>query len=524
MFPELFLTDRGANIYDALNKHQEIGQESTKSLPKETNRQHQLAKRLAAHTKRFKPQYAATLRLKCGKWSNNNTVATLQALHKVIMDLLGRSASNRIVQHEGREYQMVKAVAKKWGLENMARDQEENGIRKIGEKEPYLGNEKIGEQNEHQALALRIMRMKILHPQNPSKLVVPGKNQQLVPGLISEAMDKVHQLVMKAPPVTPEIVRQIRNPGNFPKTNIGLVRDLETQLGRAVIHRDCQESNNLAQVGILIANCKRSLNNLYRNLAKKKVEKESKDIVRSILLDDKKDWKRVPTKKAIEALKGVDNFFKAVADSYQIPVMLSYGLSKQRMVREEQRPFLETTRFKIYGSGYLQEKQTDYACIGFKESSQEAYQFMLVNKLYTRDLIKNKQGGQAITELTLSDSSKGIQEIAAADNESKRRDRFIRYDFPHMQIKAWVRRQAYRVIVNSQKNNRYQLPCDTVFQSNDRIEEFLALVPRTHCQYRPLVLMTYCHDQPLVPKNHCHYRPMVSRTHCHYQPLVPRNH
>ena len=97
---------------------------------------------------------------------------------------------------------------------------------------------------------------------------------------------------MKAPSITPERVRQIRNPENNSKTNIGLVRDLETQLGRAVIHRDCQESNNLAQVGILIANCKRTLNNLYRNVAKKSVEKEGQDIVRSMLPDDIEDWKK----------------------------------------------------------------------------------------------------------------------------------------------------------------------------------------------------------------------------------------
>ena len=121
---------------------------------------------------------------------------------------------------------------------------------------------------------------------------------------------------MKAPPVTPERVRQARNHENHSKPNIGLIRDLETQLGRAVIHRDCQESNNLAQVGILIANCKRTLNNLYRNIAKKSVEKEGLDIVRSMLPNGVENWKRVPTKRAITALEGVDNFFKAVADSY----------------------------------------------------------------------------------------------------------------------------------------------------------------------------------------------------------------
>ena len=107
------------------------------------------------------------------------------------------------------------------------------------------------------------MRMKILHTQNPSKLVAPGKNQKSEPGIIAEAMDKIHQLTINAPQTIPEMVRQIREPSKAAKVNVGLVRDLETQLGRAIIHRDCQESNNLAQVGILIANCKRSLNNLY---------------------------------------------------------------------------------------------------------------------------------------------------------------------------------------------------------------------------------------------------------------------
>ena len=162
----------------------------------------------------------------------------------------------------------------------------------------------------------------------------------------------------------------------------------------------------------MIANCKRSLNNLYRNVAKKSVEKEGLDIVRSMLPIDVENWQKVPSKKAITALGGVDNFFKAVADSYQIPIMVAFGLSKQRIIRDEQRPFLETTKIKIYGSGYLDEKQTDYACLGFEESSQEVYQYMLVNKMYTRDLIKNNQGGKDITDLTLVDALKGIQEIA----------------------------------------------------------------------------------------------------------------
>ena len=57
MLPELFLTKRGAEIYDALNKHQGIGQGYRKSLLKETNRQHQMAQKVAAHNnnKKFKP-------------------------------------------------------------------------------------------------------------------------------------------------------------------------------------------------------------------------------------------------------------------------------------------------------------------------------------------------------------------------------------------------------------------------------------------------------------------------------------
>ena len=149
----------------------------------------------------------------------------------------------------------------------MTKDQEGTRIRKVRE---YKGdNEREEEKEEHQDLVRRIMGMKILHSQNPSRLVASGKNQKLVPEMITEAMDKIHQLTMKVPQITPEMEKQIKKPRKVAQINVGLVRDLETQLGRSVIHRDCQESNNLAQVGILIANCKRSLNHLYRNVAKK---------------------------------------------------------------------------------------------------------------------------------------------------------------------------------------------------------------------------------------------------------------
>jgi hypothetical protein len=110
--------------------------------------------------------------------------------------------------------------------------------------------------------------------------------------MISEAMNKIHRLITKAPPTTPDKVTQVRNQGNQSKPNIGLIRDVETQLGRAIIHRDCQESNHLASVGILIANCKRSLNNQYRNVAKKSVEKEGMNIVMSMLPDEVENWKK----------------------------------------------------------------------------------------------------------------------------------------------------------------------------------------------------------------------------------------
>ena len=181
-----------------------------------------MAKKFGTHKKRLKPQYIVTLRLKDGSWSNNNTMATIQALYKLISDLSGRSASNKIAQHEGREYQMVKAIAIQWGKENMAQDKEDNItiVRKVRKEKHYLeiGNEKEPnnireeekeEQEEHQALALKIMSMKILHSQNLSKLVAPGQNQTSVPGIISEAMNKIHQFTIKAPPVTPEMIQQI---------------------------------------------------------------------------------------------------------------------------------------------------------------------------------------------------------------------------------------------------------------------------------------------------------------------------
>ena len=153
--------------------------------------------------------------------------------------------------------------------------------------------------------------------------------------------------------------------------------------------------------------------------------------------------------------------------------MTAQGTSKQRTIKEEQRPYLEATSIKIYGGNYLTEKQTSYACIGFETTSHEVYQFVLSNKQYTRELIKRHQSSK-IKELTLKEALTSIKTIAKEDTDAKENNRFIECDFPHMKIKAWVKRRAYRVIANSQRNNRYQLPANTVYQSKEYIEQFLA--------------------------------------------------
>ena len=93
--------------------------------------------------------------------------------------------------------------------------------------------------------------------------------------------------------------------------------------------------------------------------------------------------------------------------------------------------------------------------------------------MFTRELIKFNQS-KKIKELTLQEALIAVQTIAKNDTDSKKTDRFILCDFPHMKLKAWVRQRAYRVIANSQCNNKYQLPANTVYQSKEYIEQFLA--------------------------------------------------
>ena len=112
------------------------------------------------------------------------------------------------------------------------------------------------------------MKIGLIPTRAPATLVSPKDNSSLVPAMISEAMNKIHRLITTTSPVTPDKVTQVRTQEQQSKPNIGLIRDVETHLGRAIMHRDCQESNHLANVGILISNCRRSLNNLYRHVAK----------------------------------------------------------------------------------------------------------------------------------------------------------------------------------------------------------------------------------------------------------------
>ena len=126
------------------------------------------------------------------------------------MYLSGKSESNRIAQHEGREYRMVKAIARRWGLENANEDIAGERFRSVWVKEYDINDVEEAEQDQHQGMAIRIIKIKILHPQKePSKLLASGQDQPTVLGIISEAMNRAHQLTMKAPSVPAEYVRKL---------------------------------------------------------------------------------------------------------------------------------------------------------------------------------------------------------------------------------------------------------------------------------------------------------------------------
>ena len=306
-----------------------------------------------------------------------------------------------------------------------------------------------------------------------SILMSAGKDLASVSGLINKALDVVHQINMTAEPLEQPLVRQKAKEMRTRQVNVGLVRDLEMHLGRAVIHTDCRESIYLSQLALLVTNFKRGLQDKYRISSKPLVESEGKSIVSALLPESEDEWQKATIQQAIKKYKGVNAFFQAVADHVKMPIVTAFGTSKQRLIKEELRPYLDATKFRIYGGNHLTDKQIHYACVGFEEVSEEVYQFIVVNKSYTRELIKLNLSDK-IQELTLQKPLSAVQTIAKDDTDSKKANRFIPCDFPHLQIKACVRRRAYWVISNSQRNNKYQLPANTVYQSQQYIEQFLA--------------------------------------------------
>ena len=75
------------------------------------------------------------------------------------MDLSGRAESNRIAQHEGREYKITKAIANRWGLENASKETTEERIRSIWAQSQGMWNEEATEQKNHQQTALKIIKI-----------------------------------------------------------------------------------------------------------------------------------------------------------------------------------------------------------------------------------------------------------------------------------------------------------------------------------------------------------------------------
>ena len=75
--------------------------------------------------------------------------------------------------------------------------------------------------------------------------------------------------------------------------------------------------------------------------------------------------------------------------------------------------------------------------------------------------------------LKLKDAINAIIKVSVNDKEAKQMNRFMSCTFPHMGLKVWYRKRKYRVIANTQVNNKYQLPATTVYQRKEHIETFL---------------------------------------------------
>ena len=339
IFPELFTTAAGTKIHDALGKHQGIGCGSRNSLLKGTNSQHQMAKKLTSLNKTRRPQFQETLKLRRG-WSSHNTLATLHAFHKLVSDMSQNTASNRIAQQQGREYQIVEAIARAERLEHVVDDLATPRVREVlkGQKPE---NREL-EQNQHHELAKSVMKNVVVEPlAGTSILVLAGKDLASVSGLITGALNVVHQINMKSEPTKKKFVRRQIREERIRQANVGLGRDVEMHLGRAVIQTDCQESNNLSELALLITNFQRGLQDKYRISAKSIVEGHGKAIVSALLPEKEDDWQKATIQQAIRKHGGVDAFFQAVADLYELLIMIANGTSKQRLIKEEQRPYLE---------------------------------------------------------------------------------------------------------------------------------------------------------------------------------------
>ena len=184
-----------------------------------------MALRLTKLSKTHKPQFRATLRLQRG-WSQHNTLATLHAFDKLVSDMSQNSASNKIAQHQGRDYRIVETIAQKWGLEQIVDELGTKRVRKIQKGESIELQEL--EQDQHQELARKVMKTVLQQPlAGTSILMSAGREQSSISGLITQAINKVHKINMKAEPAKTTYVRRLVKEEKVKQINVGLIRDVE---------------------------------------------------------------------------------------------------------------------------------------------------------------------------------------------------------------------------------------------------------------------------------------------------------
>ena len=143
----------------------------------------------------------------------------------------------------------------------------------------------------------------------------------------------------------------------------------------------------------------------------------------------------------IKHLGGVDPFFQAIADTYGIPVMVAIGKARTQTFKGEQKPYLVTSRFKVYGANYSTKENTNFAPMAIEEKSEEIYQFLLINKLITRKFIA-QDSSQEMQEISLDKALQRTGVSMSKDKEAKTL-RLVPMKFPHMKMSVFVRRRAY---------------------------------------------------------------------------------